>query len=322
VVAEFRKSSRQKFHKPDASFLFVPSKRVLVCMKTHQSTHKEMASFDDEEADDRSSQFDMPSPLESRRLDDLSPIATTTDVEAFAKANGLMHKVDLFRKASLLLQGEPAEDITDLTDTEQHALKLETDRKWQQPKMLYFTILVASLAAVEQGWAQTGINGANLYFPKAFGIGSDSPRDNLIVGFINSGIYLSSGAFGVWFSRPLNARFGRRGVIFIAAMICLIANTGSGLSGNWVILLAFRLLLGSGLGLQASTTSVYVAECAPAIIRGGLAVSWQMLTAFGIFVGFVTNASVYNVSHSCCMQALANESSSVPMCGGCSLQHH
>jgi hypothetical protein len=264
-----------------------------------------MASFEDEEADG-SSQFDISSPLESRQLDDLSPTATTTDVEAFAKTHGLMHKVDLFRKASLLLQGEPADDVVDLNETERLALQLETSRKWQHPKMLYFTILVASLAAVEQGWAQTGINGANLYFPKAFGIGSDSPRDNLIVGCINSGIYLSSGAFGVWLSRPLNARFGRRGAIFIAAMICLIANTGSGLSGNWPILLAFRLLLGSGLGLQASTTSVYIAECAPAIIRGGLAVSWQMLTAFGIFVGFVTNASVYNVRLAFYVQHLAN----------------
>jgi MFS family permease len=72
-----------------------------------------------------------------------------------------------------------------------------------------------------------------------------------------------------------------------------VANLGSSFSGNWPELLLARLLLGTGLGLDASTVSVYAAECAPHYVRGGLAVSWQLWTAFGIFVGFVANAAVY-----------------------------
>jgi len=70
---------------------------------------------------------------------------------------------------------------------------------------------------------------------------------------------------------------------------------------NWPQLLLFRLTLGIGLGINASTTSVFAAECAPERIRGGLAVSWQLLTAFGIFVGFVANVAVYNVSDRHCV---------------------
>lgn len=76
----------------------------------------------------------------------------------------------------------------------------------------------------------------------------------------------------------------------------MIANLASSISRTWPQLLAFRLLLGIGLGINTSTVSVYTAECAPAAIRGGLAVSWQMWTAFGIFLGFVANAAVYKVS--------------------------
>jgi sugar porter (SP) family MFS transporter len=61
------------------------------------------------------------------------------------------------------------------------------------------------------------------------------------------------------------------------------------------MLLASRLLLGVGLGIDISTINVYAAECAPAYIRGGLAVSWQMFTAFGVFLGFVANVAVYDV---------------------------
>ena len=42
-----------------------------------------------------------------------------------------------------------------------------------------------------------------------------------------------------------------------------------------------------------STVSVFAAESAPAYIRGGLAVSWQMFVAFGILVGFLANAALY-----------------------------
>jgi MFS family permease len=138
------------------------------------------------------------------------------------------------------------------------------------------------------------MNGANLYFPKEFGIGSTSRRDTLIVGLINSGIYLSSGIVGAWLSEPVNERIGRRGAILVGSIICLLSNVACAFSGSWQILLAARFVLGIGLGLDASTASVYAAECAPAAIRGGLAVSWQMFCAFGIFLGFVANAAVYD----------------------------
>ena len=137
-----------------------------------------------------SSHFEQP---ESRQMHNLSEPAAAEDVEVFAKSNRLMHKMDILKKAALITQGEPIRDIPEITEFEIRALQLETERKWRQPRMLYFTILTCSVGAIEQGWAQTSMNGANLYFPQAFGIGSNSPRDNLIVGFINSGIYMSAG---------------------------------------------------------------------------------------------------------------------------------
>ncbi|KEF62636.1 uncharacterized protein A1O9_00609 [Exophiala aquamarina CBS 119918] len=217
-------------------------------------------------------------------------------VRGFVDQYNLTSWTEIFRKASIVLQGDLSLDRVDgLTYTEIEALQDEAERKWQQPKMLYFTILICSIAAIEQGWAQTGMNGANLTFPKAFGIDSDSKHDNFVVGFINSGIYLGAGLMGAWLSDPINNQLGRRGAIFVGGMFCLLSNLGSTISANWPQLLLFRLTLGIGLGINASTTSVFAAECAPERIRGGLAVSWQLWTAFGIFVGFVTNVAVYNL---------------------------
>lgn len=136
------------------------------------------------------------------------------------------------------------------------------------------------------------MNGANLYFPEAFGINGKTSRNALILGVINCGIYLSNGLLGSWLVAPLNNRLGRRGAVFVAAFISAVSNIGGALTQNWQQLLFFRLLLGCGLAIISSTLNVYAAECAPAIIRGGLAVSWQMACAFGIFVGFVFNVAV------------------------------
>jgi sugar porter (SP) family MFS transporter len=94
----------------------------------------------------------------------------------------------------------------------------------------------------------------------------------------------------------VNKRLGRRGAIFIGCFICVIANIASSLSQTWQSLLSFRILLGLGLGINKSTISVFAAECTPSYIRGGLAVSWQMFTAFGLFLGFAFNASVHNLA--------------------------
>ncbi len=64
--------------------------------------------------------------------------------------------------------------------------------KWSQPKDLYMTVIICSLAAAVQGWDQTGSNGANLSFPTEFGIPTDDGAPNRehnewIVGTINAG---------------------------------------------------------------------------------------------------------------------------------------
>lgn len=207
----------------------------------------------------------------------------------FLKSNNLTHNVDIFTRAHQVIQSGTSPS---LTTAEQAALTAETDRKWSQPLQMYLTILCTALGAMGQGWAQTAMNGANLYFPAAFGIDADTPRNNLILGLINSGIYLSNGLLGAWLVAPLNARLGRRGAVLGASAVSLLSNVGGALTQNWQQLLVMRLILGCALAVVSSTLNVYTAECAPAVIRGGLAVSWQMFCAFGIFVGFVANVVV------------------------------
>ena len=227
---------------------------------------------------------------ENQPLRTLSNEASDGDVDDFVETNGLSEYLELFHKAASSLGAHSSQrEVLPLTSPEREALDREITQKWHQPRTLYFTIFVCSLGAIEQGWAQTGMNGANLYIPAAFNLEDHNSRSSFILGTINCGIYLAQGLIGAWISEPVNSRLGRRGAIFVATLCCLVGNVGSGIANSWPILVLFRLVLGTGLGLNSSTVNVFAAESAPAYIRGGLAVSWQMSTAFGIFLGFLAN---------------------------------
>lgn len=92
---------------------------------------------------------------------------------------------------------------------------------------------------------------------------------------------------GCWLSDPFNNWFGRRGTIFIAAIICVFTPIGGAFSKSWGTLFLSRIILGIGMGLKGATVPIFAAENSPAMIRGALVMSWQMWTAFGIFLGFV-----------------------------------
>ncbi|KAL8663540.1 MAG: hypothetical protein Q9168_008071 [Polycauliona sp. 1 TL-2023] len=222
------------------------------------------------------------------------------NVEDFAVEAGMTDQTSLLQKGALVARDPPAFESMELLDeVEKEALRNEVLHKWRQPWALYFTVILCSVGAAVQGWDQTGSNGANLSWPIEFGVpdtGADATDYNTwIVGIVNAGPYIGSALLGCWLSDPLIFILGRRGVIFFSAIFCLIPVIGSAFCQNWQQLFVTRLLLGVGMGAKASTIPIYAAENCPAAIRGGLVMSWQMWTAFGIFLGFCANLAVYNV---------------------------
>jgi len=225
------------------------------------------------------------------------------EVEAFARDKGLEDKLSVLQKGALVAQ-DPAsfESLTQLDENDKETLRKEVAHRWSHPMALYWTIIICSIGAAVQGWDQTGSNGANLSFPLEFGIGEGenyaSPnqvRDSWLVGLVNAGPYIGSAFLGCWISDPCNFYLGRRGTIFLSAIICVLTPIGGAVAQNWEQLLITRLLMGIGMGLKGSSVPIFAAENSPARIRGALVMTWQMWTAFGIFLGFCANLAVYDV---------------------------
>ncbi|KAL2202262.1 hypothetical protein CC79DRAFT_1373887 [Sarocladium strictum] len=220
-------------------------------------------------------------------------------VDDFIRQKDLGEWRDVIRKGALVAQDPTGyEDITGdeaLDETEINALRDEVLHKWRTNKTLLLTIVTCSIGAAVQGWDQTGSNGANLDFPRVFGIHGSSIRDKMLVGLVNAAPYIGTALFGCWLSDPLNSWLGRRGTIFFSANFCLWPVLGSAFSRSWMELLICRLLLGLGMGTKASTVPIFAAENSPAPIRGALVMSWQLWTAFGIFLGTTANLAVWKM---------------------------
>lgn len=221
------------------------------------------------------------------------------DVDDFCRIKSLEDYRSIIRKGALVAQDPSGyEDITGseaLSPQEVEALRNEVLHKWRIPWTLYLTVVTCSIGAAVQGWDQTGSNGANLSFPRAYGIDSDSIHDKLIVGLVNAAPYIGTSLVGCWLSDPLNHYFGRRGAIFAAANFCLWPVLASAFCSTWQRLLICRLILGVGMGAKASTVPIFAAENSPASIRGALVMSWQLWTAFGIFLGTCANLAVVGI---------------------------
>jgi MFS family permease len=116
-------------------------------------------------------------------------------------------------------------------------------------------------------------------------------------------IELSTDVFiSAWATDPLNNWMGRRGVIFFTGLFCVFPVLAQAFSQNWWGLLICRAFMGIGklpyptgwspadlrqslgMGIKISTIPIMTSECVPAIIRGGLVMSFQLWVAFGIFM--------------------------------------
>ncbi|KAF2759188.1 hypothetical protein EJ05DRAFT_499609 [Pseudovirgaria hyperparasitica] len=188
----------------------------------------------------------------------------------------------------------PREDGLALKEREQQYLKLErSDRridKFNQPWRLYFLIICCSLGAAVQGWDESAVNGAQIFYQPAFGIDGSIG----LKGLINSAPYLCC-TLSCWLNYPMNKLLGRRGTIFWTCLISSITCLGQAFPQTWQQLFVARLLLGFGIGPKSATIPIFAAECAPSNIRGALVMMWQMWTAFGIMCGYIAGVVLYNV---------------------------
>lgn len=97
-------------------------------------------------------------------------------------------------------------------------------------------------------------------------------------------------AFGAWAGGRLADRWGRTRVMVLGGVLFFISAIGSAFAFAIWDLVVWRLVGGTGIGIASVIAPAYIAEIAPASIRGRLGSLQQLAITFGIFVALLSDA--------------------------------
>ncbi|KAK7744449.1 Fungal specific transcription factor [Cytospora paraplurivora] len=161
--------------------------------------------------------------------------------------------------------------------------------KFNDPRHFTWVIVAfASMGGLLSGLDQSLISGANLYLPGDLGL--DTRQNSLV----NSAMPLGA-VGGALILGPCNELFGRKMAIIISTILYTIGGALEAGSINFGMIVAARVILGLGVGLEGGTVPVYVAETVERKVRGNLVSLYQFNIALGEVLGYAIAAMFLRV---------------------------
>jgi len=154
--------------------------------------------------------------------------------------------------------------------------------------LIYLICLVAGLGGLLFGYDTGVISGALLFIKNAYHL--TTLEQEWVVSITLIGCLLGCSVAG-WYAD----RYGRRKTLMLAALIFIVGALLMGYTNNLSELLIGRLTVGLGIGLASMTSPLYIAEMAPAKIRGLCVTLNQLCLVSGIFISYLVD---YGFSHS------------------------
>ncbi|MFC0533570.1 sugar porter family MFS transporter [Phytohabitans kaempferiae] len=147
--------------------------------------------------------------------------------------------------------------------------------------------IAAALGGFLFGYDTAIINGTVDAIEAEFGMSS------ALLGFVVSSALLGC-AVGAWFAGPIADRVGRVRVMLTAAVIFGVSAVGSALAVGPISLTLWRIAGGLAIGAASVIAPAYIAEMAPAHLRGRLGSLQQLAIVTGIFVSLLVDYVLAN----------------------------
>ena len=142
--------------------------------------------------------------------------------------------------------------------------------------------LTGALGGLLFGFDTIVISGAIDAIVRLYDLGPQGKGLTVAVGLVGTVV----GALG---AGMVGQKLGGRETLRITAVLYVISAVGCGLAWNWPAFMLFRFIGGLGIGASSVLGPVYIAELAPAKIRGRLVATFQFNVVFGIMVAYTSN---------------------------------
>jgi sugar porter (SP) family MFS transporter len=103
---------------------------------------------------------------------------------------------------------------------------------------------------------------------------------------------LAGAVIGAIFAGLPGEKYGRRASLRVMALLYVASAIGCAFAWNWPILLIFRFIGGLGVGGSSVLGPMYIAELAPARLRGRLVGTFQINIVIGILLAYLSNYAI------------------------------
>ena len=153
------------------------------------------------------------------------------------------------------------------------------------------TVLIVALGGFLFGFDASVIAGVVTFVEKEFAL------SKIEVGWAVASLTLTA-TVSIMFSGPLADRYGRRRMLRIAAVVFTVSALLSASASDFTMLIAARLLSGLGVGAALVVAPMYIAEIAPAAVRGRMVSFNQLHVVLGISAAFFSNYLILQMGHS------------------------
>ncbi|KRL38367.1 sugar porter family MFS transporter [Liquorilactobacillus uvarum] len=150
---------------------------------------------------------------------------------------------------------------------------------------MWFIALITCMGSLLFGYNTAVVNGS-LGFMSAKSQLALSPFNQ---GVVSSGLTLGA-AFGAVLGGPLSDRMGRKRILLWLGAVFSLGALGCAWAPSSGILLVFRFILGLAVGSASANVPLFLAEVAPAHMRGQMVSMNQLMIVFGQFLSFGVNA--------------------------------
>jgi sugar porter (SP) family MFS transporter len=142
---------------------------------------------------------------------------------------------------------------------------------------------VAALGGLLFGYDWVVIGGARHFFEQYFHLTSAA-----LIGWANS-CALVGCLLGSLVAGSLAARFGRRKVLLLSALLFAVSSWLTGWADSFNAFIVWRIAGGVAIGLSSNVSPLYIAEVSPAATRGRLVSLNQFAIVVGILMAQVVN---------------------------------
>lgn len=154
------------------------------------------------------------------------------------------------------------------------------DDKGYRKGIVTWAAIIAGLGGLLFGYDTGIVSAALLYVTPEYHLGEFGQQ-----AFV--GVLLAGAVVGVLAGGPVVDRIGRRRTLIALALVYVVGALGSSLVGWLPLIYVSRFLLGLSVGASSLAVPMYIAEIAPAKVRGRLVSFNQLFVALGIFVSYL-----------------------------------